>query len=279
MTDRRHARPKLSPNDAYVALVRASSLALRPGIVILEQDLSTLTPMVGSTSSTHGLISTLERQGRLKRVRRGAYVLADAAGGVQIGLLDLIAALTPKPYLVTGGRALQFHELSDQHFRRVDVLTRAQLRSWSWRGDAVRYSRTSRALRAESARTRKTPARVAVPERAIADSLANPRWGVTLSQVVEALDILLRRDPGAPDRLAAETALYDSHALARRLGLLVSRIADAQAARPFLALRGSGKSATPLRVGGAASGPIDETWHVRENAEVAALAAHARGRR
>jgi len=32
----------------------------------------------------------------------------DAAGGVRTSLLDLIAALTPKPYLVTAGRALQF---------------------------------------------------------------------------------------------------------------------------------------------------------------------------
>jgi predicted transcriptional regulator of viral defense system len=243
--------------------------------VLLDEDLVHLEALTGSRTASHGLVATLEREGQLQRVRRGAYVLADSAGGVRTGLLDLIAALTPKPYLVTAGRALQFHELSDQHFRRVHVLAPRQLRSWSWRGDIVRYARTDRPLRGDSTRTRKTRAQVATPERAIADSLAHPAWGVTLAQVVEALDIMLARDPKFGDRLASEIADDDSHALARRLGFLVSRLASDDEARPFLPLRGNSRAATPLRAG-ATAGPIDRTWNVRENVALEQLAADRR---
>ena len=187
-----------SVQEAYAHLVRASSLAGRPGIVILDEDLSALHPPDGSATAVHSLLAAVEREGYLRRVRRGAYVLVDSAGGIRTGLLDLVAAVTPKPYLLTAGRALQFHELSDQHFRRVHVLVPTQLRSWSWRGDEVRYSRTDRSLRGASTRTQKTRANVATAERAIADSLAHPKWGVTLTQVVEALDTLLGRDPSPP---------------------------------------------------------------------------------
>ncbi len=201
-------------------------------------------------------------------------MLVDSTGGVRIDVLDLVAALTPDPYLVTGGRALQFHELTDQHFRRVHVLTPAQLRPWSWRGDEVRYVRTEKSLRGASTRTRRSRARVASAERAIADSLANPQWGVTLSQVVEALDAMLDRDPAFPDRLAGELASLGNHSVARRLGFLVTRIASADAARGFLALRGKSKASTPLQPGAAAEGPIDPTWGVRENIELSRLLQH-----
>lgn len=267
---------KVTDRDAHVALVRASSLAHRPGIVILDEDLATLTSLTGSSTASHSQVAMLERQGDLRRVRRGAYVLADSAGVVRVGLLDLIDALTPKPYLVTAGRALQFHELSDQHFRRVHVLSPRQLRSWSWSGDTVRYARTDRSLRGDSIRTRKTRAQVATPERAIADSLAYPGWGVTLAQVVEALDNMLSRDPRFGDSLAGETAAYGSQALARRLGFLVSRLANDDAARPFLPLRGTSKAATPLRTGAPNIGPIDRTWNVRENVDITRLTQHRR---
>lgn len=254
-------------------LARASALAGRPGIVVLDEDLPVLEAVQGSRREIHALIGALERGGRLRRVRRGAYVLVDTTGGARAGLLDLIAALTTKPYLVTAGRALQFHELSDQHFRRVHVLVAVQQRGWSWRGDEVRYARTDRPLRAAT-RTRRTPALVATPERAIADSIGHPAWGVTLAQVAEALDTMLIRDRAFADRLAGEIAGRDSHAVARRLGFLVSRLADPDAARAFLALRGDSKAATPLLAGADPSGPIDPVWRVRENADVERLVQH-----
>ncbi len=263
------AKSRSSPvRDAYTCLTRASSLAHRPGIVILDQDLPTLDILTRSKAESHNLIAALERDGYLRRVRRSTYVLVDSAGGVNSNLLDLIAALTPRPYLLSAGRALQFHDLSDQHFRRVHVLVPTQLRSWSWRGDEVRYSRTDRPLRRSATRTRKTRALIATPERAIADSLAHPKWGVGISQVIEALDILLTRDPSSADRLATEIAAHDSHTLARRLGFLTARLAGEDAARAFLPLRGPSKAATPLRTGIGSTGPIDSTWNVQMNVDL-----------
>lgn len=259
--------------NAHVVLSRAAALAGRAGIVVLDEDIVALDEVTGSRSRSHSLVERLERADRVRRVRRGVYVLVDATGGVRVGVLDLIAALTPNRYLVTGGRALQFHELTDQHFRRVHVLVAGQMRSWSWRGDDVRYVRTERSLRGW-VRTRKTRARIASPPCAIADSLGHPRWGVTLAQVVEALDTMLTRDPDFADALAAEVVRQDSHALARRLGFLVSKLAGAEAARPFLPLRGDSKAATPLQAGGPSDGPIDRSWQLRVNVDLERLLQH-----
>jgi predicted transcriptional regulator of viral defense system len=239
--------------------------------VLVEEDLEGLIELAGSRAEAHAAIATLERQGRVRPVRRGVYVLVDTGGGIRLDVVDLVAALTPKPYLVTAGRALQFHGLSDQHFRRVLVLVPTQLRRWTWRGDEVRYARTSRSLRGDASRTRKTRAQIATAERAIADSLDHPSWGVTLSQVVQAIATALDRDAASADRLAVEAAHAGSHALARRLGFIVSRLASTDAARPFLPLRGEGKASTPLRVGGQAGGRIDPVWRVRENADLEQL--------
>lgn len=212
------------------------------------------------------MVESLERAGRLRHVRRGVYALVDQSGVIRVDLLGLIAAITPKPYLVTAGRALEFHDLTDQHFRRVVVLVATQLRKWTWRGEEVSYARVRASLAGAAAtRTRRTRARIAMPERAILDSLSHPSWGVTLAQVVEAMDLALRGREDFADRLAVEASALDNAALARRTGFLVSRLAGPEAARPFLPLLGASKAITPLRSGAPATGPIDSVWRVREN--------------
>jgi predicted transcriptional regulator of viral defense system len=260
--------------EGYVRLARAASLARRPGVVLVQDDLDGLIELAGSRAEAHAVIAALERQGRIRPVRRGVYVLVDTGGGIRLDVLDLVAALTPKPYLVTAGRALQFHGLSDQHYRRVLVLVSTQLRPWTWRGDEVRYVRTSRSFRGDAARTRRTKAQIATAERAIADSLDHPSWGVPLSQVVQAIATVLDRDSASADKLAAEAAHAGSHSLARRLGFIVSRLAGSDAARPFLPLRGESKASTPLRAGGQAGGRIDRIWRVRENVDLQQLLQH-----
>lgn len=254
-------------------LARTASLARRPGIVLVDDDLSVVDELTGSRTRSHELLEDLERYGRLRAVRRGVYVLVSLTGTVEVGLFDLIAAVTPEPYLVTAGRALQFHELTDQHFRRVVVAVPKQLRPWAWRGDEVRYARTAR-RRLRPTRTRRTPAHVAPPERAIVDSLAHPQWGVTLSQIVEATDAALAREAGFADALAIETAESENHAVARRLGFIVSRLAGPEQARPFRPLRSESNTVTPLQRGGPSTGPIDKTWRVRENVSFDQLLTH-----
>jgi predicted transcriptional regulator of viral defense system len=269
----RTPRPRVE--EAYVRLSRSSRLAGRPGVAVLEADIGVLDEFTGSRTESRRLVGRLESDGRLQRVRRGAYVLVDSSGVVRVNLLDLIAALTPNPYLVTAGRALQFHELSDQHYRRVHVLAPSQQRTWSWRGDEVRYAQTEKSLR-KATRTRSTRARIALPERAIVDSITHPGWGVTLAQVVEAVDLMLGRDARFPDLLAAEVVGRDSHAAARRLGFLVARLAGEESARVFLPLLGESKAATPLLAGTGAVGPIDSVWRIRANVDVDRLLQHRR---
>jgi hypothetical protein len=45
-------------------------------------------------------------------------VLPDATGRIDVGLADLIDVVAPQPYLITGGSALEYHNLTDQHFFR-----------------------------------------------------------------------------------------------------------------------------------------------------------------
>jgi predicted transcriptional regulator of viral defense system len=255
-------------------LTRAAVLAGTPGVVLVERDIGVLDTLTGSRPRSHKLVRRLADAGHLHPVRRGVYVVVDNAGTVGADIFDLIDALTPRPYLVTAGRALQFHGLTDQHFRRIDVLVGAQLRHWSWRGSTVKYFNTTTSLRGFSTRTRKTPASIANPERAVADSLDRPALGVTLFQVAEALDLLLNRDPASLDRLAVLTANAYSRALARRLGFLATTLAGGDAARVFLPLVGKSMGATALLAGGPADGPVDPTWMVRVNVDPALLLQH-----
>jgi predicted transcriptional regulator of viral defense system len=240
----------------------------------LDADLAALDASFGSRARIHALIARLEKAGRLQPVRRGAYTMVDAGGNTRAGILDLVAALTPKPYAVTAGAALQFHGLTEQHFRLLVVLVNTQLRPWSYRGQAIRYVRTSRKLAGIGTRSRKTTAAIANPARAVADSLDHPAWGVTLPQVAEATDRLLKRDPAFADTLASEIAEHYGHALARRFGFLITALAGADAARPFLLLRGSSKAAAKLLAPGPDRGPVDTTWGVRINVDRSVLTQH-----
>jgi len=254
-----------SEEAAYTTLYRASVVSGRPGIILAAKDFEALDRLTGSRTRSRALVSRLEKAGRARSVRRGAYTLVDAAGNTRATALDLVAALTPKPYLVTAGAALQFHDLTDQHFRLMVVLANTQLRGWTYRGQQIKYVRTDRKLAGVSTRSRRTPAAIATPAITIADSLDHPSWGVTLAQVAEALDRMRDRDRGFPDDLASEVAEHYGHALARRLGVLITALAGQNAARAFLPLRGRSKTAAKLLAGGPDTGPLDTTWGVRIN--------------
>ena len=56
-----HESPKT--REGYVTLVRTSALARRPGVVLLDEDLSALNALTGSTPASHNLVALLERGG------------------------------------------------------------------------------------------------------------------------------------------------------------------------------------------------------------------------
>lgn len=239
---------------------------------MLPDDLPGIDSITGSRNATLALLRDLTRTNQLQRIRRGAYVLRDETGVFRADLFQLIDVLTPSPYLITAGRALSAHELSDQYFRQAIVLVPTSRRSFTWRGDQVRYALLARS-RIWGREGRKGPS-IARPERALLDSLAHREWGVTLSQSVQALDIALYRDSRFAGNLAAAASRYRNAALARRLGYLVQIITDENTAAPFRSLIGASKAATPLDKSGPPRGPIDSTWGVRVNTELEDLLAH-----
>lgn len=246
----------------------------RRRVLVLPRDWALVDAVTGNRERSRDLLHRLSRAGWLRRVRRGAYVVRARSRRADVSVLELVGELTSGPHMVSAGRALAEAGLSDQAFRLIVVLVTAQQRSWAWLGERVRYARVSpshlwggRERRFGAAATV-----IATPERAILDSLAHPRWGVSFAQGVEALDRALSRDIGLAERLALAAGRYDNALLARRCGYLVSRLTDPDTARPFLALRGSTKAVVPLRPGRAPSeGPIDSRWGIRENVSAGVL--------
>jgi len=256
---------------AVVALNRRALDADRHPVVRLDEDMEALDTSTGSRRRSQDALRQLRRDGRLRRVRRGVYLLVAPTGSTDARILPLIDAVTPRPYLVTAGRALAELRLSDQHFFRVIVLTSHRLNDWSWQGDEVRYALLAPG-RIWGVSTSDGPS-IALPERAILDCLANPRWGVTLPQAAEALD---RAVPyrATPEGLARAAERYGSAAVARRLGYLLELLHGPDAAEPLLALRGRSHAHVLLSCSAPDRGPSSPRWGIRVNADPETLIAH-----
>ena len=199
-------------------------------------------------------------------------MLVAPTGTADVGIFQLVDAITPRPYLITAGRAFAEFGLTDQHFFRVVVLTPRELSGWRWQGDDVRYVRQPEE-RIWGLYTPNGP-QVAVPQRAIMDCLAHPGWGVTIPQIAQAIDRGIRHGRAAPERLVEAATRYRSHAAAQRLGYLVETLHGANAAEALVRLRGSTHASVPLSGSGPNNGPIDAKWRVRINVDPDALVAH-----
>ena len=233
--------------------------------------METLDATTGSRRRSQDALRQLMRDGRLRRVRRGFYLLVAPTGSTDARVLPLIDAVTPRPYLITAGRALAELGLSDQHFFRVIVLSAHRLNNWSWQGDEVHYALLS-PERIWGPCTPNGP-QVALPERAILDCLANPRWGVSLMQAAEAVD---RAVPGrtSVERLAQATERYGSAAVAQRLGFLLELLHGSNVAEPLLPLRGRSHAHVLLSPSAPDRGPTSPRWGIRINVDPEALVAH-----
>jgi predicted transcriptional regulator of viral defense system len=268
-----------SADDVLTILSRAAARAGRPSVVLLAEDLRTADRVTGSRVRTHKLIQQLEEVGRLRPVRRGVYVIASLTGVVDVDLLALVDIVTPTPYVVTAGRALTYHGLSDQFFRKTVVLHVRKLTDWEWRGERTHYARvpSGRLWGGSDVRlAQRGRVRMATPERALLDSVAQPGWGVTLAQVTEALDIAVADDPSFAADLAAQSARYGNASVSRRLGLLISYLHGTDVAAPFLPLRGTSRGPIFLSPPGERDGPIDKDWGVRVNTDLEQLSDHRR---
>lgn len=258
-------------------LHRASILAGRAGISVLAQDGDRADAVTGSRRHTYFVLRRLELDGRVVAARRGLFALADADGLIRATLPELIDVVVgDKPYVISGGRALEQLELSDQHFYTAVALVPSAVSPFAYRSERATFAITApeRIWGGERVppNDRRARPRFALAERAILDSLNHPRFGVSLGQAARALRVAMEREPGFAGRLANATARYDSTSAARRAGLLVQRIAGDAAAQPFRELIGAHPAPTLLRPRGPAAGPVDRAWRVRVNVDLDLLA-------
>ena len=242
--------------------------------MVLPDDWPALEHSCGGRAQAARAIAWLEHNGWLQPIRRGAWAIRSRTLTLSARTLDLVGDLSGSPHLVTAGYALALSGLSDQAFRTVIVATPKRRRDWSWSGDQVHYVQMPSAQVWGGSTRRGSKTIVAEPERALLDSLAHPRWGVSLAHAVEALDRALIGGDPFTERLATATARYGNAQLARRVGYLVNLLAGDDQARMFRALRGSSKALTPLALGTGGDGSTDPTWRIRINVEPDRLLSH-----
>jgi len=242
------------------------------------EDWSLVDRITGSRSASQQLIFRLNRSGLLRQVKRGAYAVRPRSRTLAVSALDLIGPLERDRHLVTAGRALAFAGLSDQSFRTIIVLSPIQQRGWEWQGERVRYvvQAPDRIWGGRPLRPADAPTWIARPERAILDSLAHPKWGVSLSQIVEATTKGLADDK-FPSRLAQSAARFGNAAVSRRLGFILAQTAGEAAAAPFRALIGTSRSLTLLDATGPPIGITHPEWRLRENVPFELIARGSNG--
>jgi predicted transcriptional regulator of viral defense system len=252
-------------------LHRAAITAGRRGIAVPSHDLDVVAAKVGGRGEAQEALQRLAMSGRVLRVRRDLAVLPDATGLHGLDIADLIDVVAPAPYLITGGAALERARLTDQHFFGMSVLVPNRVSKLRFQGQMATFFATDpSSIWGADGDTRPW---YALPERAIVDVLNHPRYGVTLTQVLDALLLAASRDSGFLDRLLATVQRYgagrkghNSRSASRRVGLIVDRLFGADAATPYRELIGANEAPVLLRPGGRDNGPVDRTWRVVVNA-------------
>ncbi len=108
--------------------------------------------------------------------------------------------------------------------------------------------------------------RYALAGRAIVDALNHPRYGVSLTQAIDALLLATDRDARFLDRLYKTVVRYNSPAAARRVGLIVERFLGPEIAAPYKDLIGENRLPVLMRPRGGQGGELDPVWRVKVNA-------------
>jgi predicted transcriptional regulator of viral defense system len=252
-------------------LHRAALEAGRRGIGIPSVDLDAVARRTGDRAAAEQALKRLVQAQRVVRVRRDLLVLPDPTGLLSVEMADLIDGIALRPYLITGGGALEHFDLTGQHFFGLAVLVPSEVTKLRFRGQTATFFKTDPTnIWGWDAEARP---RYALPERALVDALNHPRYGVSLNQAADALLRAASRDPEFLDRLLAAVQRYrsgsrghSSRSSARRVGFVVEQLFGPGAAAPYRDLVGSNRAAVLLRPGGSSSGPVDSSWRLVVNA-------------
>ncbi|MEO8462453.1 MAG: type IV toxin-antitoxin system AbiEi family antitoxin [Chloroflexota bacterium] len=199
----------------------------------------------------------LVQAGRLRRVRRGAYVVIDPIR--ETAPVAVASALFADDlHYVTTDAAFAFHGLMDQPITTITVVVGRRSRPVDIGAAIVRpVALADRWLEAADAYLTTVdgfPLQVASREQAVTDALAEPAWmteGSLLGEIVNALsDDELER--------TATRAIARSTAAAQRLGYLIE---DASRKVPTALVSARPVRSVQLRPG-KAKGPYSTRWRV-----------------
>jgi predicted transcriptional regulator of viral defense system len=238
---------------------RASKILSKGGVVTVRRD--------ARSSPAHAPLDRLERaklarRGQVVRVGRGVYQSTARQDLVGIHPYKAIAGvLAGEPYFISWWSALAFHGLTEQQPLTIHVAVQSQHRPQMLASYEVNFVRLvpERFIGIRTVDLDGVQVRIASPERAVIACLDRPDLGGGLPEVVRAL-INPSLDHAALVRLAGR---YPSHALARRLGYLMS-VLEVGDPEPLRGRRGR-SGYTPLDAALAASGAVDTRWQVLDN--------------
>ncbi|MES2211098.1 MAG: type IV toxin-antitoxin system AbiEi family antitoxin [Chloroflexota bacterium] len=200
----------------------------------------------------------LAEAGRLRRVRRGVYVVVDPVR--ETAPIAIASALyAGDRYYVTTDAALSYHGLIDQPISTITVVLARRARPVDIGPAIVRPVTLAerRLIEADAFATTIDgfPIRVATREQAVTDALAEPAWmsqGSLLGEVVATL---------SEDELERTTTqtIGRTTAAAQRLGYLVE---DAGRQLPNALASVHPVRSVRLRPGSTARGPYSSRWRV-----------------
>lgn len=191
-------------------LHRAALEAGRRGVAVPSADLGAVARRTGDRTAAEQALKRLVQAKRVVRVRRDLLVLPDATGLLSIDMVDLVDAVALQPYLITGGRALEHFDLTDQHFFGLAVLVPSAVTPLRYRGQTATFFKTD-PTNIWGWEPEARP-RYALPERALVDVLNHPRYGVSLTQAVDSLLRAASRDSAFLGQLVFKGGIVLRHA-------------------------------------------------------------------
>ncbi len=216
------------PSSTKEALARLSRKS-KSGLVSVEQAAAALEL---STRFAATRLAGLARQGWLKRVRRGLYLILplEADSGQSVAVEDswVLARELYKPCYIGGWSAAEHWELTEQLFRSTFVVTAANIRSTNERVLSSEFH----LVRVAADRLRGTTLiwhgreRVAVSdrERTLADGLLSPDWVGGVRHLVDMLRSYRELRASDLKKIAGQLRAAGRGAGFKRFGYLVETL-------------------------------------------------------
>ncbi len=202
------------------------SAVLRQGGELVTVDDASEALQVGRIVAAKTL-ARWNRQGWLKRIRRGLYVPVPLAASSTDSVLEDAWMLVPEifdPAYVGGASAAHHWDLTEQLFRTVFVYTARSVRHTAQTIQgipfSVRHIRKELLLGTRPVWRGRVKVKVSDVHRTLVDMLADPSVGGGIRHVADCMGAYLRRDDADVERLVDYAARLKNGAVFKRLGFL-----------------------------------------------------------